>query len=319
VTTTIRLALVAAFCAAAPMAAQQVTGSASGTYANGRYFFAERYESWSLLGSLSIDWRRVSLSASVPVVWQDGTVLTRIGGVPIPTGGPEAGVIQRRQRNQQIPTRAGRRGGYGNATIAIPVSSATGDGPTPMWPLAQTESATADSLTVTAPGAMAVNMADPVFGGSVTVLESGDRRQRLSFEGWAKAPVASIASGVGTGAWDYAVGASTSLQSGTLLVSTSATWWTLGDLPDLEIRDALFYALSLGTTVGSHWGIHGGVSGATRLMESAAPPATATFSLMRFFDGRSLAANVGVGLTETAADLTVGLSISASSRPRNER
>lgn len=313
---TLVAALLLALCPAR-LRAQQVTTSATVGYANGAYLFAERYETWSVLGSVSLDWGRVSLSASLPVVAQNGTVLTRIAGVPLPTGGPEASVVQRRERNQPIAVRGGRRAGNGgsNATVSWPASPAQASVASVADLIPRTQTTT-DSLVVTGPGSLEVNLADPVFGGSLTALQSSDRRQRLSLEAWAKAPVASVASGVGTGAWDYAAGASTVLQSGRVLFSTSATWWVLGDLPDLELDDALFYSLSLGTTVGSNWGVNGGLSGATRVLANAEPPMTASLSVMRFFTQRSLGMNVGVGLTETAADVTIGLSVSASTRAR---
>ncbi len=300
---------------AAPLAAQEVTASATVGFANGTYLFAERYETWSLLGSLSLDWRRFSLSASLPVVAQNGTVLSRVGGITIPTGGPESGVVQRRVRNQPIAVRSGRRAGNaGPMAVHSPVSNPTFANVPSEPDLGPRTQASTDSLSVWGPGSMQVNLADPVFGGTLTVLESGDRRQRVALEGWAKAPIAAVSSGVSTGAWDYAAGISTSLHGGRMLLSSSATWWVLGDLPDLDLKNALFYSLSLGTSVGTGWGLSGGVSGATSIFDNAEPPVVVSVSLMRLLARRSLGVNVGVGLTETASDLSVGVSLSTSTR-----
>lgn len=303
---------------AEPVLAQTVTVSGSATYSQGKYIFAEAYESWAWLGSLSVDWRRATLSVSVPLVAQNGTVLSRVAGAAIPTGGPESGVVQRRQGGEPVRVRSGRRIGGSGSASSVAMSVAMEDPVDPSI-ASRRQSAPTDTAMVSGPGSFDVNIADPLFGGSVTALESADRRQSLSLEAWVKAPMAPTSSGVSTGAWDYAVGATTGLSNGRLHVSSSATWWVLGDLPDLPLRDALFYSVGLGASIGSRWGTQASLSGATRVIEQTEPPVSAAVALYHHSARSSVGINVGVGLTESAAAYTLGLSVSARARRSTDR
>ncbi len=282
-----------------PVGAQELTWFGSVGYATGAYIFAEQYRTFSLLNTLSWHAGRVTLSGTLPAVSQNGTAVSLVAGVPIPTGGPDNGAIQRRRSGQVIAGRGGRRLG-GNSSASSARFNIVAD-------------TSADSLTVTGTGDYAVHMADPIFGGEIAVYEGTGAFRSLSLEAWAKAPVATVASGVGTGAWDFGAGASMTLGAKSAYFSASGTWWQLGDMPDLRLNDALMYAVAVGGTLGHGWSVMTSAAASTRIVDGTDPPASLSVMLSReVARGRSLSLSAGAGLTESAADYTIGFGWSAT-------
>jgi hypothetical protein len=72
--------------AAAPLAGQKLQYSGSIGYASGSYTFTERTASVALLNGLSLAGERWSISATVPIVFQNTGSVTYIGGMQVPTG-----------------------------------------------------------------------------------------------------------------------------------------------------------------------------------------------------------------------------------------
>jgi hypothetical protein len=175
-----------------------------------------------------------------------------------------------------------------------------------------------DSLSVAGTGAYEVTMADPIVGGSLTAFSGSEFVRSFDLEGWAKAPVASVASGAGTGAWDYGAGASLALGIGETMLFTSATYWVLGDMPDLALNDAVFYSVAVGRSVGSAWSVLASASGSTRVTDAIDPAASVSVNLSRRMSGgSSLSMGLGMGVTESASTFTasVGWSTRLMGRP----
>lgn len=277
--------------------AQELGWSGSLAYASGSYIFAEQFRIVSLLNTLSLRAGRLELSASLPVYASNGTAVSYIAGVAVPTGGPDAGAVQRRQGGQTVSVRPGRRGqgnrmgGNGDILFATTIADTA-----------------ADSVSVAGTGSYEVNVGDPMFGGTFTAYEGLGAVRSLGFDAYAKAPVASIESGVGSGAWDYGAGASLALGAGETIVFANAAWWVLGDMPDLELQDALFYSLAVGHPLGSNWSMLASASASTRIIAGSDPPASLylTFS-RRLADGASLSVGAGAGVTETASAFSASL------------
>jgi len=285
---------VALLAVATTVPAQELQWSGSLGYASGSYIFAEQFRTFSLLNTLSLRAGRLELSASLPVLAQNGTSVSYIAGVPIPTGGPDAGAVQRRQGGTSVPVRPGRRGqgnwGAGNVLLATVADSLT------------------DSLTVAGTGAYEVNVADPMFGGSLTAYEGLGAVRSLGFDAYAKAPITSVESGVGSGEWDYGAGASLALGLGKTLLFANATFWVLGDMPDLELEDALFYSLAVGQSLSDNWSLLASASSSTRIIAGSDPPTSVTLSFSRrLTDGASISFGAGAGLTETASDFSASI------------
>ncbi|MEW5918084.1 MAG: hypothetical protein AB1762_16905 [Gemmatimonadota bacterium] len=284
--------------ALAPLRAQDLTWSSSIGYAGGSYVFDDQLHTFSWLNSLWWRLQRINLTASLPVVAQNGTAISLVGGVPVPTGGPDAGAVQRRQSGQSIRLRPGRRttsGSGGNGRIAG------------SWSLAADVSMDTliDSLSVAGTGAYEVNVGDPMFGGTLTTYQGNGVVRSFDVGAWAKAPIASVESGVGTGAWDYAGGASLALGVAQTLLFADATWWVLGDMPDLKLKDALFYSVGIGQPLGSDWSLLGSVSASTRVSETVDAPLAVGLSLSRGLARRaSFSVGASVGITESASSVS---------------
>lgn len=287
---------VALLAVAATAPAQHVTWSSSVGYAQGTYVFAETFRSYSWLNSLTLRAGALDLSASWPLLAQNGTVLSYVaGGGVVPTGGPDNAAVRRRVGGQTIPVRPGRRRGSSSDMQGAFGSTIVAD-------------SVADSLSVAGTGNLSVRAGDPVFGATLAAYEGIGGVRSFGLEAWTKAPVTAIESGVGTGAWDYGAGASVVLGSGRTLLFANAAWWVLGDMPDLELRDALFYSLALGVPLGRRWSMLTSASASTRIIEGSDPPVSAHVLLSRSLsEGASFSLGAGLGLSESASDFSASL------------
>lgn len=289
--------LTALLVASPALPAQELTWSGSMSYSSGSYIFAEQFRVVSLLNTLSLRAGRLAFDASLPVLAQNGSAISYVAGVAVPTGGPDAGAVQRRQNGQTIGVRAGRRGQGGRMTGSSDMAFA-----------AAVADSTADSVSVAGTGSYSVNVGDPMFGATLTAYEGLGAVRLLGFEAYAKAPIASIESGVGTGAWDYGAGASLALGLGEATVFANAAWWVLGDLPDLELQDALFYSLSVGRSISRTWSLLASASASTRIIAGSDPPASVSLMFSRrLSDGTSISLGAGAGVTETASAFSASL------------
>jgi hypothetical protein len=287
---------VALLAAATAAQAQEVTWNGTLGSATGSYIFTEQFRTFSLLNSLTLRAGRLELSASLPVVAQNGTAISYVAGVPVPTGGPDNVAVARRQRGQSVAVRPGRRGSGGMQLTDTALGNVLGQG------------TGADSASVAGTGDFATNVGDPMFGASLTAFEGTGLLRSVGVEGWAKSPVASVASGIGTGAWDYGAGASLVMGLGETLVFTSATWWMLGDMPDLELKDALFYSMGVGHRLGGAWSLLATASASTAIVAGSDPPASLGLLLSRSVGGGgSISIGAGAGVTESASAFTASL------------
>lgn len=283
--------------AATAARAQEVTWSGSLGFATGAYIFTEQFRTFSFLNSLALRAGRFEVSASLPMVSQNGTAIGYVAGVPIPTGGPDNVAVARRQRGQSVTVRPGRRGsggvqgGYGSSAAIL---AGTSDA--------------ADSVSIAGTGSYETSVGDPMFGGSLSAFEGTGFLRSFGLEGWAKAPLATVESGVGTGAWDYGAGASLVFGLGETLVFTSATWWMLGDMAELELKDALFYSMAVGRRLGGAWSLLASASASTPVVDGSDPPASVGLLFSRQVgSGGSISVGAGAGLTESASAFTASV------------
>jgi hypothetical protein len=288
-----------------PAVAQELTWFGSLGYAEGTYIFADRYRTFSWLNTLALRTGRLTVSGSLPVWSQNGTVVSQVAGVPVPTGGPDQLVVQQRRPGEVIAGRGRRRAG-----APVPAVASQRLAPDARWMLLA--DTTADSSLVSGTDDYVVHVADPMFGGTFSVFEGGGTFRSLSLEAWAKAPLATVASGVGTGSWDVGAGASVTMGARSLFLTTSATWWRLGDMPSLPLNDVVMYAVAAGGTIGRGWSLMSSAAASTRMFSGTQPPASVTVTLSRETSrGSSVNVSAGAGLTESAADLTLGVGWSA--------
>lgn len=291
------LAAAVAFPAAA--AAQELVYSASVQLSSGSYIFTEPTRTLSLYNGLTWTAGRVRLGASVPLLLQNSGAVNLVGGAYLPTGGTANGAVGGRQGGQQVPMGPG---GPRHAIVATPDAD----------PLRQV----ADSV-VEEPGPYELSIGDPLVSGGIEVYR-GDRLLRsLELTGSVKPPINDLESGVGTGEWDYAVGAAAALGLGAAMAFVDVTRWWYGDLPELELRDGLSWAGGLGLPVSRAVWVSAMATGTNRIIESAEAARTASVGLSyRTAAAGTLFLTAGAGLSETAADFTLSLGWRRSLTPR---
>lgn len=267
--------------------AQRMAYEGSLTAATGSYLFDERTTTFALGTGFSLRAGRLTLRATLPVWLQNTTLVTASGTGAIPTGGSSGQTAVRDSGRM-------RQGGGMGGISAVPVSSA---GPL----LVRMIPAPGQALT-----GYEVMLADPFASASVLLASGGSLM--LSAGGAVKVPLADTAK-IGTGKWDAGVQASLSVRLGSRwTLGVDGSWWTLGDLDSLEIRDPVYGTLSLGRLLGSGGAVLASLSGGSSALEGFDPPVSVTVGWSRFGTPGGWGINAGVGLTETAADFTVGMS-----------
>ena len=156
-----------------------------------------------------------------------------------------------------------------------------------------------------APGGYETHVGDPTFGVSFSTQASD--RAILSLTANAKAPVTDTAS-YGTGAWDFGAGASLSILSASrLFVSGSVAFWSLGDLPELELQDIWLGTVSAGTIRPSGWSFAAFLSGSSSAVAEFEAPLSAGTTVSWVRSRGSVGLSVGAGLSGTAPDVSVSL------------
>lgn len=268
---------------AAQAGAQEFRYSGALQYSTGSYVFESRSHSVYLSNGLALSGGRLEVSAWLPLVFQNGGVVTLTGGQPIPTGGAGHGVVAGRQGGRRIPTGKGRGAGGGEP---LPTDS--------VLPFRE---------------AYRLNVGDPTGRISLELRSGYGTLRSIRLTGAVKAPVATLESGAGTGEWDATVGTSVTLGRGPFLVMGSLDYWWMGDLPDLPLHDGLAWGLGAGVPAFDGRGsLMASLSGSQRMVETMDPPLTAGLALgYRLDGGWSLSGGLSGGLTESAPDLSLFL------------
>jgi hypothetical protein len=291
-------AVVVTAAATASAAAQNLTYSGSLGYTTGSYIFSETTRSFALSNRLSLSTSRVRMGVNVPVVYQNTSALAFINGVPVPTGGRDGPLVRQRQPGQNVPMEPKRTGHANGMSSLLASISADGD-------------------SVAGPGSYQLNLADPVMNLGVELLDGRSVVRSLELVGYAKAPVASIESGVGTEAWDVGGGLTVAAGTGTLLVFADATYWSYGDMPELELRDGFAWGGGIGLSLSERISLMASYAGMQRIVPTAdAASSIAVAAGYALSPARRLTFGAGFGLTESASDLSLFVGWSAAlSRP----
>lgn len=278
----------------APVLAQSLAYEGSLGVSSGRYLFAERTTSFGLSTGLAVTTGGLTLRASLPVWFQNSTVISAspVGlpgtGVPsgpgsggAPTGGSSSGRVGDSGRKRPM---GGGGGGSGSQSalarsrVDVPSSSFTD---------------------------YQIALGDPLASMSLALFRGG--RASLTVTGLAKVPVTDT-SGFGTGEWDLglALGSSIRLGPGTL-IGVDAGWWYLGDMPGLDFRNPVSGTLSLNHLIGHGWGAMLFASGTSSSLPGFDAPVMVGGGFLRPRAGGSWGIQGGVGLTETSPDVSLAL------------
>jgi hypothetical protein len=270
----------------APLAAQGLYYEGGLSLASGTYIFAERTTSWGISSGLAATSGPVTLRASVPVYFQNTTLVSLSGpGGGIPTGGSSSDAVA-----DSMAARKGREddgGGQGQggmplmpglSTVEVPGSAATG--------------------YTTAVGDPMAQLAWRALGGSSTAL---------TVSALAKVPVADTAT-FGTGEWDVGAGISASQRVGrAILVGMDVTYWRIGDMETLDFRDPVSGTASFAYLGQNNWGGGLSVTASSPTLDGYDGPAWVSGFLQRS-SGARWGLSASVGLTETTSDFSLGLS-----------
>ncbi len=149
-----------------------------------------------------------------------------------------------------------------------------------------------------------VRAGDPVV--AVTLRVFHDMRTIVSAGAAVKAPLAE-AGDVGTGEWDGGVTLDVSRHvAGPWFAAASGAWWKLGDPAGLDLRDPVFGSLMLSRIAG------GGaaaltLSAGTAVVKGLDPPVSGGAMVSRDLWGGSAAVSAALGMTDAAADFSLGL------------
>lgn len=268
---------------ASPLVGQAVRWTGSTSYSRGSYVFDELTHTLSIANGLGLTFGRFEVSGTLPLLLQNSQWVSQVGGIPLPTGGEEAGVVQRRGPGSTVGSRSGRgSGGTGQVDPSEPAE-------------------------VTYRDEFAWAVGDPFFSASAGVYEGTGFLRSIRTQVSAKAPLRGIDSGVGTGEWDVGLGGSAFASlGGTFVFADVARWW-FGDLPDLELRDGLTYGAGLSRSIlDSSGSVMVSFFGASPLIESMERPASLALGLSYSPRvGRSLSGGLAAGLSESSPGLSV--------------
>jgi hypothetical protein len=262
-----------------PASAQQIDVSTSAQYSSGDYIFAEETDLFVWSNGVSVRQGRFRIGISVPVVVQTTPWITYGGLGPTPSGGPQHGAVSDRGRG----TQRGRR-----------------------TPLALPDTGSYRSTGVGDPQVQAAYVLRPL---------SDTSRLRVQLMGTIKPPLADADAGFSTGAWDGGLGLSVSRAVPPWFVLAEGTYWWLGDLDELVLRNGVSYSVGVGRTLlGGRWGLLASLSGATSLIEDVDPPAALNGGINYSTGVWGVSATVSSGLTEGAASWSAGIGASATLR-----
>lgn len=256
--------------------AQELVYRGSLQYSTGSYVFAERTHTVYLSSGLGLGAGPVRLDASVPLVLQNSTLVTRVAGEPLPTGGPDHQAVGNREPGMTIPGRRVRGSGSGVDSVEFR-------------------------------DAYRLELGDPTLYGSMELHSGTGRIRSILLSAGVKAPVADLESGVGTGKWDFSAGTSLAASLGGFLVFGDLSYWWLGDLPDLELRNGVGYGFGLGHSIlEGRASLLGTLTGSESAVATLDPPLSVSISVGGTLQGnRQVNAGISAGLTESSSDLGI--------------
>jgi hypothetical protein len=277
--------------AAASVTAQTFDYSASLQYSSGEYVFTEPTHTWTLYNSLGLRSERLRFSVGLPLVLQNTSAVTYVGGVALPTGGPDYRNVRDRESGESVPMGSGGHGSgqHDGRNSDVLFALAAGD-------------------SVVGPGSYVFNVADPSVSGAATVYQGWGMLRSVELTVAAKVPVQSLDSGIGTGEWDYGGGLAVTLGVGRVLFFGDASYWQYGDLPELELLDGMSYAAGVGVPVGERVSVMAAYSHTQQIIETVDPYTSLTVMGSRRVGATgALNAGLGMGLSEASPDFSFSL------------
>jgi hypothetical protein len=154
-----------------------------------------------------------------------------------------------------------------------------------------------------------IGLGDLFVRGDAELLRMEGARPSIQVSASVKVPVADSDRGFGTGEWDAGSGLSMATTVGGFFLFAEGMYWILGDLPDLELRNAVSYGFAAGHPfAGGKAGFLASLLGYTRTIEDIDPPLQAALGFNYLTDaGSSINASCAAGLSESAPDFSISV------------
>jgi hypothetical protein len=264
------LVLALAAFSSAPVRGQTLTVRSSIQYGRGTYGFTDQTEILTGTGDLSVDAARWSAGVSLPVVGVSTPFVsyTGLGATP---------ADRRRREGGGEGGMDGSPGGRRNPS--------------------------ADTISTWTRG-----LGDPQLRMTLDVVQSAaPRGSAVQVLGFVKPPLADPDDGIGTGAWDAGIGSNVSWRRLPTFVSAEAVFWWVGNPPETSINDVLTYSAAVGRILGSSWLTLVSVSGSTPVADGLPAPVSVGLGVGYSSAPWSLDVTTSFGLTDGAADWTIGV------------
>lgn len=284
----IGLTLLAAAGSVSHAQAQGIEWTLGASTAAGRYIFEQTTLSHVLTLGGAVTTERWRFGAALPIVVQNSSAVTFIGGTPIPTGGGGGGPLSGRRSGQRLPMR--RR----SSALMFPGQA----------------SATVVDSVAEAPGPYTTQLGDPVLSASRSWHLNALSPHRVTTNLFVKLPLADANSGVGSGALDAGASLSYGATMGRTFLFADAGWWHIGDLEAIELRDIVTGSLGVGRALDSRarWTTMLSLSGATSVVPNLDAPLAAN-AMLGFLPrpDRGFTVGFSAGLSEASPDWSASL------------
>lgn len=253
--------------------AQDLYYNGSVQSASGSYYFSEKTRSLYLTNGLSLDFGKAGLALDIPLIVQSTPWISHGGSGGIPTGGPQHGAVGGRHGN-------GMGTGIGRRYIHLPDTASYNQ----------------------------VGIGDPTVWGKYYLISTDSGLTTLLINTAVKIPIAHTGNGFGTGAWDAGAGIMLSGRVSTLFLSGSVMYWSIGDMPGLQLKNTLSYSAGAGfASPNSRLSLLVSYSGMTAVISDIDSPQTAGIGIgYRLSAKTNLSLNASIGLSESVADYTIG-------------
>lgn len=154
-----------------------------------------------------------------------------------------------------------------------------------------------------------VGLGDPVLHFNLDAVQERTTTPGISFTADLKIPISDVDNGFGTGEWDYAAGLSLFKTFERTMLFLDGSYWVIGDLPYLELKDTVAFGFSVGRLYpGKKIGLIASITGNTSTQAGFDAPLQVGIGVNQLFEtGSGLSGSINFGLTETAPDISVSL------------
>ena len=154
-----------------------------------------------------------------------------------------------------------------------------------------------------------VGLGDPVSRLDVEAVTERRMFPSVHLLAEVKFPLADVRHGFGTGRWDYGAGFSVSKTVRERSYSFELLYISLGDLPELELRDPVSFYFAVGQPLADGaFDVLVSLSGYSRVVEDVEHPALFGVDLVHHLDSRNrILVGAGFGITESSPDVLLSL------------